>query len=142
MTYRKESFFELFSYSHMMHDAIDQGLVYEDCLITRNIIIAEFRPHPKCGIVFREGDTFEAIWFSFRDMNFQFIHSWVPKDPYNYEPDSQSFIISQKDLAPYLVWNEKDLPGGISIDNHTCKGCGNTKCSKNELSCWKCGFLI
>ena len=26
-----------------------------------------------------------------------------------------------------------------AINNHTCPGCGNTKCSKDERSCWKCG---
>jgi hypothetical protein len=27
-------------------------------------------------------------------------------------------------------------------DNYTCKGCGNTKCSTQEKSCWKCGSAI
>lgn len=26
-----------------------------------------------------------------------------------------------------------------TIDNYTCKGCGNTKCSTQEKSCWRCG---
>lgn len=29
-----------------------------------------------------------------------------------------------------------------AINNHTCLGCGNTKCSKDERSCWKCGHPI
>lgn len=29
-----------------------------------------------------------------------------------------------------------------SIDDHTCIACNNTKCSKTEKSCWKCGHPI
>jgi len=28
------------------------------------------------------------------------------------------------------------------VDDHTCAVCGNTKCSKTEKSCWKCGAPI
>lgn len=28
------------------------------------------------------------------------------------------------------------------VDNYTCKGCGNTKCSVQEKSCWKCGRAV
>lgn len=28
------------------------------------------------------------------------------------------------------------------IDDHVCINCGNTKCSKHEKSCWKCGQSI
>jgi hypothetical protein len=27
-------------------------------------------------------------------------------------------------------------------DDHTCTSCGNTRCSKTEKSCWKCGTAI
>ncbi len=34
-------------------------------------------------------------------------------------------------------------PNAIVIkDDHTCTMCGNTKCSKQEKSCWKCGSSI
>lgn len=29
-----------------------------------------------------------------------------------------------------------------AVNDHTCNGCGNTKCSKNEKSCWKCGAAL
>lgn len=29
----------------------------------------------------------------------------------------------------------------VTVDDYTC-GCGNTKCSKTERSCWKCGAAI
>lgn len=28
------------------------------------------------------------------------------------------------------------------VNDHTCKVCGNDKCSKTEKSCWRCGSLI
>jgi hypothetical protein len=31
------------------------------------------------------------------------------------------------------------LSTSVAINNHTCPGCGNTACSKDEKSCWKCG---
>lgn len=39
------------------------------------------------------------------------------------------------------------LPSGCAgappvVDDHTCSACGNTKCSKREKSCWKCGAPI
>lgn len=30
----------------------------------------------------------------------------------------------------------------VNVNNHTCISCGNTKCSKNEASCWRCGAKI
>lgn len=30
----------------------------------------------------------------------------------------------------------------IIKDDHTCTVCGNTKCSKHETSCWRCGTPI
>jgi hypothetical protein len=30
----------------------------------------------------------------------------------------------------------------VQADDHTCASCGNTKCSKVEKSCWKCGATI
>lgn len=27
----------------------------------------------------------------------------------------------------------------VAINDHTCKWCGNNRCSKTEKSCWKCG---
>ena len=27
----------------------------------------------------------------------------------------------------------------VAINDHTCPGCGNNRCSKSERTCWKCG---
>ncbi len=34
--------------------------------------------------------------------------------------------------------NKTDPP----VDDYVCKSCNNSKCSKTEKSCWKCGTLI
>lgn len=40
--------------------------------------------------------------------------------------------------------SEESIPPVLltPANNHTCVGCGNTKCSKIEKSCWKCGTQI
>lgn len=39
--------------------------------------------------------------------------------------------------------NAPTIPAPIAcVDDHTCTSCGNTRCSKNEKSCWKCGTPI
>lgn len=30
----------------------------------------------------------------------------------------------------------------VTINDHTCPGCHNTKCSKSEKTCWKCGGAL
>lgn len=30
----------------------------------------------------------------------------------------------------------------VAVNDHTCKFCGNTSCSKSEKTCWKCGGVI
>lgn len=30
----------------------------------------------------------------------------------------------------------------VIVNDHTCGGCGNTRCSKSEKSCWACGHPI
>lgn len=39
--------------------------------------------------------------------------------------------------------NAPTIPAPVAcMDDHTCMACGNTKCSKTEKSCWKCGHPI
>jgi hypothetical protein len=40
------------------------------------------------------------------------------------------------------VINNITVSAHVCVDDHTCVGCGNTKCSKTEKSCWKCGCAI
>lgn len=37
---------------------------------------------------------------------------------------------------------EETTKPSIIVDDHTCSLCGNTKCSKREKSCWRCGNPI
>lgn len=103
-----ESFFNCFEYACVLHDAIDKGLVYEGCVISRNIAT-------KSGCMLKSGEEFEAVWFSFGRQEFNFIKSWVPKDPEDPECPHHiagpgSISIPQSELAPFLVWDDKDLP--------------------------------
>lgn len=38
--------------------------------------------------------------------------------------------------------DEETTMPGVIVNNHTCTICGNTKCSKQEASCWSCGNPI
>lgn len=102
---KPENFFNIFNYNHMMHDAIDGGLVYECIDITRDLCTAS-------GLKLWKGDSYEACWFLFKKGGvFQFI-DWVSSDPnipdhYNRIPDPKTFIeISQAEMAPFIHWNE------------------------------------
>lgn len=100
-----DSFFNLFTYDHMMHNSIDCGFVYTYCEITRDV--------STLGLT--KGDMYMAVWFLFDKGEFEFITEWVSSDPSNPDhydkiPGEGSITIAQADLAPYLMWNEKDLP--------------------------------
>lgn len=92
------SFFDVFQFSHLMHDAIDGGLVYEGITILRDI-------ETSSGLKLKQGDYYESLWFLFATMEFQFIN-WEPKFPNaaEYIPDDSSVFIPQSELAPFLVW--------------------------------------
>lgn len=99
---KSESFYNLFDYSHTMHDAIDYGLVYEGITITRNIQTVS-------GKVLKAGDSYDAVWFLWKEQLFQFI-DWVPDSPgsFNWVPDPETLIeIYQSELANFLHWNTK-----------------------------------
>jgi hypothetical protein len=94
---KTDSFFYIFDYSHMMHDAIDGGLVYECCDVTKDITTAR-------GFKLKKGQHYEAVWFLFEKSLFQFI-DWVPGDDGTYIPNPKTLIeIPQLELAPFLKW--------------------------------------
>ena len=48
-----------------------------------------------------------------------------------------SFYSGPDGSSPVIV-----SPQGVAlaaINDHTCPGCGNTRCSKSERTCWRCG---
>jgi hypothetical protein len=91
---QKESFFRVFDYHHLMHDAIDCGLVYEDVIITKTI--------DECQLV--KGAKFEQVNFYLDEQLFYFIN-WLPYVVGNVvNPNSTSIKVPQLVLAPYLKW--------------------------------------
>ena len=95
---RPDSFFLVFDYSHLEHDAMDHALVYHSVIITRDIITED-------GItLLKKGNEYEQVTFYFDKQSFYFI-VWEPsKDGREFIPNRQSLMIAQKDLAPFLVW--------------------------------------
>ena len=97
-----ESFFNVFTFYNMMHDAVDFAITYEVCEIERDIVTAS-------GFKLNKGDHYQTVYFDFQKAEFQFIN-WIPdyssKYPRNnYEPNpDESIDIPQAELAPFLKW--------------------------------------
>lgn len=53
-------------------------------------------------------------------------------------PSGRSLTIGaiSKATIPSVV---KEAASTLAVNDHTCKACGNDRCSKTEKSCWKCG---
>lgn len=101
---KNDSFYRIFEYGHMMFDAIDKGMVFEQIVITRNITTAS-------GKTLKKGDEYEAVWFLFEKQLFQFI-DWIPEcnGSHFWIPDSTTLIeIPQAELAPLLVWFDDEF---------------------------------
>lgn len=54
----------------------------------------------------------------------------------------QRYYGNVPNLDAYLASDEEKTNPSILINNHTCSLCGNTRCSKQEASCWSCGHPI
>lgn len=105
------SFFNVFEYSVLMHDAIDKGLVYEDITIQRDITTIS-------GLRLQKGRKFDAVWLLFDvkgEVEVYFIN-WVKKDSGrnsaspkgragDYMPGEDSVLIPMKELVQFLVWS-------------------------------------
>ncbi len=102
-TCNDESFFRIFEFSHLMHSAIDYGIVYELITITQNIITAS-------GYELRIDDQYHQMIFSFKDQTFTFA-SYESVEEYDRRGSkdgilqySKVIVIPQAELAPFLVW--------------------------------------
>jgi hypothetical protein len=92
----------------MMHDAISYGLTYEACTITKDIKLPN-------GVSLKRGDEYETVYFLFKEEKFQFVSHWVMnKITGEMDPHHSSLIVPQKDLAPFLNW---DNPPIDSLEN-------------------------
>lgn len=93
-----ESFFYIFDYSFMTHDACGQhNLTYEVCTITKNLDL----PSGSLKI----GEHYEYVYFNFVKEHFMFANFiWDENKPELEFDWNRSVKIPQKELAPYLVW--------------------------------------
>lgn len=97
-----ESFFNVFEYAFLMHDAIDQGLVYDGVEITKDITTTS-------GIQLHKGEAFHQVNFYFDKAMFAFI-VWQPSSESTdgiIRP-TREVDIPQAELAPFLVWANKE----------------------------------
>lgn len=91
------SFYRIFDFNHLMHDAVDYALTYEICTIIRDITTAS-------GLQLKKGAEYETVYFCFHTAEFQFIN-WKRVSDYQSDPDeTKSITIPQSELAPFLSW--------------------------------------
>lgn len=99
MTTKRESFFRVFEYGFLMHDAIDHGLVYDGGItITKDIFTTS-------GIQLDKGDEFHQVNFYFDKSMFSFLVWQAAEESVDttIRPTRQ-VDIPQAELAPFLVW--------------------------------------
>lgn len=94
VTCNDTSFFDIFSFSHLEHDAIDQCLVYNNVTIEKDI--------PKLSL--RRGDDFHQVIFNIHENRFSFC-SWdaAEKGVAAIKPVKE-LIIPQAQLSPYMTY--------------------------------------
>lgn len=91
------SFFHIFTFTNLMHDAMDFNLVYEDIVIEKDIVIDD-------KIVLYQGATFHQVNFDLKERVFHFIN-WQQAVPHNVTiHPKQEIRISQESLGPKLKW--------------------------------------
>jgi hypothetical protein len=94
-----DSFYHIFDYGFLMHDAIDHGLVYDGgIVITKDITTTS-------GIQLLKGEEFHQVNFYFDKAMFAFI-CWQPSSESTdgtIRP-TREVDIPQAELAPFLVW--------------------------------------
>jgi predicted AlkP superfamily pyrophosphatase or phosphodiesterase len=69
----------------------------------------------------------------------------VSPDVGMYDKKMQTIDVNNDSLYQEKYWtalNQLHPQKAAQVDDHTCVCCGNTKCSKVEKSCWKCGTAI
>ena len=93
-----ESFFNLFDFFAIEHQAMNATIVYESCKITKDI-------ETRNGQVLKVGTEFDQVNFYIKLGQFHFI-TWKPsEDCSEYIPNETSVLIPQGDLAAFLMWD-------------------------------------
>lgn len=96
---KQDSFFGLFEFHAIEHDAMDNHIVYQACTIEK--------PFSCDGVQFKKGQTFHQVCFDLCKQTFSFCN-WGPaeKGKASIEPDmnTSKLNIPQSLLAPLLKW--------------------------------------
>ena len=61
------SFFGIFHFTYLMHDAVNFALTYENCIITESLVT-------KSGAQLIQGRQFETVYWNIREARFSFIN--------------------------------------------------------------------
>lgn len=92
----EESFFNIFRYDSMMHDACDHNLVYFYVFVVKDIAINN-------KIVIKKGHHFEQVRFDFKTQKFYF-ETYMCDEETGESKYLEHVIIDQNKLAPLLKW--------------------------------------
>jgi len=93
----KQSFFGIFSFYGMMHDAADYFIQYEDIEIENDI---DFGVHGKLV----KGQRFENVHNCLDTGMFEFLNWELKDDAKVWNPDSSSVYIPQSELAVHCFY--------------------------------------
>lgn len=92
----KDSFFNFFDYTCIMHDAIDHTIVYEYVEMLKDLVVD--------GNSFSKGERFHQVNFSLLAGTFSFI-VWERDTPPNVTRKPEILrIVRQSEIAPLLFW--------------------------------------
>ena len=83
----------------------------------------------KVGIFYSDGNCLpKAIEFS----SFEAAKA-IYSEFWNYE------VVYQDSNGEWKSVNSIPENSGVPMNDHICPSCGNAKCSKQEIKCWRCG---
>lgn len=97
-----DSFFDIFEYNDLIHDACDYCIVYFLPRILKDIKTAS-------GLSLNKGDEFEQVTFNMLTQEFQF-EVFESCEEHDQRGGNGSLehkrlvIIPQRELAPFMVW--------------------------------------
>ena len=101
-TCNDESFFGLFEFTYIMHDAIDCGLVYEGITILKDIETGS-------GKRLNKGDEFHQVNFDFKEQTLSFV-IYESAEAHDRSGGTGTLnptklvVIQQAELAQFLYW--------------------------------------
>lgn len=100
-----DSFFGLWQYQTLMHDAADHCLVYEAVTIERDISLVGCTDHgPEIPLMLKKGETFHQVNFCLVSQTFEFI-DWKAAVRANVTIEPSRLVsVAQSIIAPLCKW--------------------------------------